>query len=51
VAIRAAGRSVVVPVIDRGPYARGIAYDLTSATARGLGVTGTARIGAAVLNR
>lgn len=51
VAIRSGGRSVVVPVIDRGPYARGIAYDLTGATARRLGVTGTARIGAAVLNR
>jgi rare lipoprotein A (peptidoglycan hydrolase) len=51
VAIRVGGRSVVVPVIDRGPYARGVSYDLTGATARRLGVTHTSRIGAAVLNR
>lgn len=51
VAIRVNGRSATVPVIDRGPYARGVAYDLTSATARHLGVTATSRIGAAVLSR
>jgi hypothetical protein len=51
VAIRVNGRSAVVPVIDRGPYARGVAYDLTGATARRLGVTYTSRIGAAVLYR
>ena len=51
VAIRVGGRSVVVPVIDRGPYAAGVTYDLTSATARRLGVTSTRRIGAAVLSR
>jgi len=51
VAIRFRGRSVTVPVIDRGPYARGVSYDLTSATARRLGVTATSQIGAAVLTR
>ena len=51
VAIRYRGRSVVVPVVDRGPYARGVAYDLTGATARDLGATHTSRIGAAVLSR
>jgi hypothetical protein len=51
VAIRVNGRSTVVPVIDRGPYARGVTYDLAAATARRLGVTYTARIGAAVLTR
>jgi hypothetical protein len=51
VAIRVNGRSTVVPVIDRGPYARGVAYDLTGATARRLRVTYTSRIGAAVLSR
>jgi rare lipoprotein A len=51
VAIRFQGRSITVPVIDRGPYARGVSYDLTSATARRLGVTGTSQIGAAVLTR
>jgi hypothetical protein len=51
VALRANGRSVVVPVIDRGPYARGVTYDLTAATAERLGVMHTAQIGAAVLSR
>jgi rare lipoprotein A len=51
VALRANGRSIVVPVIDRGPYARGVTYDLTSATAERLGVMHTARIGAAILSR
>ena len=51
VAIRYRGRSVVAPVIDRGPYARGVTYDLTGATARDLGAMHTSRIGAAVLSR
>jgi rare lipoprotein A len=51
VALRVNGRSLVVPVIDRGPYARDVTYDLTSATAEQLGVKYTARIGAAVLSR
>jgi rare lipoprotein A (peptidoglycan hydrolase) len=51
VSLRAGGRSVVVPVIDRGPYARGVTYDLTRATAAHLGVMHTARIGAAILSR
>jgi rare lipoprotein A len=51
VALRANGRSLVVPVIDRGPYARGVTYDLTRATAEYLGVMHTARIGAAILSR
>jgi hypothetical protein len=51
VALRYRGRSLVVPVIDRGPYAAGIAYDLTGATARQLGVAHTVRIGAARVPR
>lgn len=51
VALRKGGLTVVVPVIDRGPYARGVRYDLTRATAEQLGVTHTARIGAAILSR
>jgi hypothetical protein len=51
VALRANGTSIVVPVIDRGPYAEGVTYDLTSATAEHLGVTHTAQIGAAVVSR
>ena len=51
VALRANGRSITVPVVDRGPYADGVTYDLTRATADRLGVMHTARIGAAVLSR
>jgi rare lipoprotein A len=49
VAIRYRGRTVVVPVIDRGPYSRGVDYDLTYATARRLGMRHTSRVGAAAL--
>lgn len=40
------GRSIVVPVIDRGPYGNGANWDLTEATAQALGMTGTSTIGA-----
>src|SRR4051794_27507717 len=40
------GRTVTVPVIDRGPFRRGTSYDLTAATARTLGVAATTTIGA-----
>jgi rare lipoprotein A len=40
------GRTITVPVVDRGPFAHGAGYDLTSATAEALGMTQTARIGA-----
>jgi rare lipoprotein A len=40
------GRSVTVPVVDRGPFANGASYDLTSATAEQLGLTVTRTIGA-----
>jgi rare lipoprotein A len=40
------GRTVTVPVIDRGPFRPGTNYDLTAATARALGVTATTTIGA-----
>jgi hypothetical protein len=45
------GRTLVVPVIDRGPYANGADWDLTMAAGRALGMTGTAKIGAASLPR
>jgi rare lipoprotein A (peptidoglycan hydrolase) len=51
VALKYRGRTVVVPVIDRGPYARGVSYDLTQATARKLGMTETARLAAAPLDQ
>jgi hypothetical protein len=38
------GRSVTVPVIDRGPYIAGREWDLTGATAEALGFPGLARI-------
>jgi hypothetical protein len=39
-------RVVVVPVIDRGPFANGADWDLTQAAAAQLGMTETIRIGA-----
>jgi rare lipoprotein A len=49
VAIYYQGRTLVVPVIDRGPYANGADWDLTEATGRELGIDGTAEIGAVSL--
>jgi rare lipoprotein A len=49
VAIYYQGRTLVVPVIDRGPYANGADWDLTEATGKALGIAGTAQIGAVSL--
>ena len=49
VAIYYQGRTIVVPVIDRGPFANGADWDLTEATGRALGIDGTATIGAVSL--
>jgi rare lipoprotein A (peptidoglycan hydrolase) len=49
VAIYYHGRTMVVPVIDRGPYANGADWDLTMATAAALGMDGTDTIGAVSL--
>jgi rare lipoprotein A len=46
VALTYGGRSVTVPVVDRGPYVRGRRWDLTAAAAKALGFTFTDRIGA-----
>jgi rare lipoprotein A len=43
------GRTLIVPVIDRGPYANGADWDLTEATDKALGIPGTATIGAVSL--
>ena len=51
VAIYYRGRTIVVPVIDRGPYANGADWDLTEATGRALGIPGTATIGAVSVPR
>jgi hypothetical protein len=42
------GRSIVAPVIDRGPYIKGRAWDLTSAAAEALDFEGIGRIRYAV---
>ena len=41
VAVTCAGREIVVPVIDRGPFHAGYSWDLTQATADALGFTAT----------
>jgi rare lipoprotein A (peptidoglycan hydrolase) len=51
VALLYRGHTLVVPVIDRGPYANGADWDLTVATGRALKLPGTARIGAVSLPR
>jgi rare lipoprotein A len=44
------GRRVIVPVIDRGPYAHnGAAWDLTTGAAQALGIEDTVRIGTRVV--
>jgi rare lipoprotein A (peptidoglycan hydrolase) len=43
------GRTVEVPVIDRGPYANGADWDLTEATASMLGMDTTERVGGATI--
>jgi hypothetical protein len=44
VTLRYAGRSVRVPVVDRGPYVAGREYDLTEATKRALGFGDTGEV-------
>jgi hypothetical protein len=38
------GRFVTVPVIDRGPFRRGVSWDLTAAAARSIGLAQSARV-------
>src|SRR3954467_11786738 len=45
VEISFAGRTVTVPVIDRGPFSNGARYDLTSAAAQQIGMTETSVVG------
>jgi hypothetical protein len=49
VSIYYGGRTIVVPVIDRGPYGNNADWDLTWATGRALGMDGTQTIGAVAL--
>jgi len=46
---RHTGRSVVVRIVDRGPFVRGRVIDVTPAAARALGFSGLARVTLAVL--
>jgi peptidoglycan lytic transglycosylase len=43
------GHAIIVPVLDRGPYARGVEWDLTTGTAQALDITETVRIKARVV--
>jgi rare lipoprotein A (peptidoglycan hydrolase) len=52
VAVAYHGAHLIVPVIDRGPYAgNGAEWDLTLQAARALGITATARIATHVVGR
>ena len=44
------GRTLTVPVIDRGPFTHHARWDLTAAAAQQLGMTVTSRIGAVVVD-
>jgi rare lipoprotein A len=48
---RKTGRSVVVRIIDRGPFIRGRIIDLSPAGARALGFSGLAPVTVAVIGR
>jgi rare lipoprotein A (peptidoglycan hydrolase) len=44
VAIAHGGRIVIAPVVDRGPFVKGVAYDLTAHTARAVRMSSTSDI-------
>jgi rare lipoprotein A len=45
VAVFFGGKAITVPVVDRGPFANGARYDLTSGVAQVVGMTETSMIG------
>jgi rare lipoprotein A len=45
VAVFFGGRTITVPVVDRGPFANGARYDVTSAAAQAVGMTQTSTVG------
>ncbi|GJD47699.1 Endolytic peptidoglycan transglycosylase RlpA [Methylobacterium crusticola] len=47
---QANGRSVVVRINDRGPFAGGRVIDLARGSARAIGISGTARVALAVVD-
>lgn len=46
---RKTGRSVVVTIVDRGPFVRGRIIDLTPAAARAIGLNGLAQVNVEVV--
>lgn len=51
VAVRYGSRTLVVPVVDRGPFGSEARWDLTEAAAQQLGFTQTDRVGAIVVDQ
>ena len=51
VAVFYKGRTITVPVVDRGPFRKNTAWDLTAATARALGFAYTDTVGALQLSK
>jgi rare lipoprotein A (peptidoglycan hydrolase) len=45
------GRSLTVPVLDRGPYSHSASWDLTAGAAEALGITETVRIATHVVGK
>jgi rare lipoprotein A len=45
VTLTLAGRTITVPVIDRGPFTKGLTYDVTTAAAKAIGMTATVTLG------
>jgi hypothetical protein len=45
------GKTITVPVIDRGPYRKGYSWDLTTATANRLGFEGIGTVGSLVVSK
>ncbi|HTU79335.1 MAG TPA: septal ring lytic transglycosylase RlpA family protein [Solirubrobacteraceae bacterium] len=46
-----AGHSLVVPVLDRGPYSHDASWDLTAAAAQALDVTQTVRVATQIVGK
>ena len=45
------GKTITVPVIDRGPYRKGYSWDLTTATADRLGFEGIGTVGSLIVSK
>jgi rare lipoprotein A len=45
------GRTLTVPVVDRGPYAKGVEWDLTAGAAQDLGLQETVKVGTRVVGQ